>query len=500
MRNHGAFVCLPILLTLGACGSSDSGSTFENDYVRLIPEAFDPFINHSQMSTLPGPVGTVKALDHDGDGDPDLVVTGWWFWGDDATQTQTSPSRSVINLFTNDYDDLGVFNNDTSKLGGADLDAFVRRIKIRDINSDGVDDILLVANREDGRSTATPANVSASNILYISGSQGTAYTKAAVGEPAWSHDGDIADIDDDTSPEFIDASYYNDGDPGNPTRIYDITDFITPTLSDTTASVTSATYFNANLMNVSDFSGDGCPDLITVSNGSSFPDGITLKYYQNDCHAVFTQQGSDILPSGYSSTMPVSGETWTGNATTWDVIDIGGTWYAGFSVFWGEAADFDGDGDLDFLYAMDSFKVPADEQSNNYIIEGNGPTNTRLFLLKNNGSGFDLVADPVANYPSEVQLYWSHIADLNGDSCPDLVVDGYTNTSVNDSIFINDCDDSGNFSKNTVQLVSSELASNYKNMTPMDVNGDGIMDYVLRNLSLTDAPLQLLIGKQHLQP
>lgn len=501
------YLCVISLVTSCGGGSGDVGQTntisdveqsttisdveqptnleFESDYFELVENAFDVMFDGitTPEGGGPGYPGVMKIFDRNGDGYDDILYIAssfrWEYTGD-------GQSYSVMNYWENSG--AGSFVNKTVELFGTEsLDVAVRKVRFFDINSDGVLDILLTSNREDGRrAIGNPTtNMEASNVTYISKPDGS-YETFMVGVPAWTHHAEIFDIDYDGVLEVIDGNYTN-----RPT-IYDL-------MPDGTWSDTSSEHqtdirdvFNANDMALADFSGDNCVD--SISN-SPDPDSAGKGYYIGDCLGGFTLEESYPITSDFS-TMP--GQSWNGDLGNFMVADIDGQLVAGLANYWSHAADFDNDGDMDLLFATETTKITEEEIENNLYIEG-GEKLTHLTLLKNNAGTLEKVTAGLTN----IGLYWARLVDVNADSYLDLIVDdhhGWNNTAnFNDVIFLNKGD--GTFVKNSATLISGEIPNSLKSSVPIDFNNDGIMDFIIRKpctANCLSESISLLKGTQHL--
>lgn len=504
------YLCVISLVTSCGGGSGDVGQTntisdveqsttisdveqptnleFESDYFELVENAFDVMFDGitTPEGGGPGYPGVMKIFDRNGDGYDDILYIAssfrWEYTGD-------GQSYSVMNYWENSG--AGSFVNKTVELFGTEsLDVAVRKVRFFDINSDGVLDILLTSNREDGRrAIGNPTtNMEASNVTYISKPDGS-YETFMVGVPAWTHHAEIFDIDYDGVLEVIDGNYTN-----RPT-IYDL-------MPDGTWSDTSSEHqtdirdvFNANDMALADFSGDNCVD--SISN-SPDPDSAGKGYYIGDCLGGFTLEESYPITSDFS-TMP--GQSWNGDLSNFMVADIDGQLVAGLANYWSHAADFDNDGDMDLLFATETTKITEEEIENNLYIEG-GEKLTHLTLLKNNAGTLEKVT-ALSGGLTNIGLYWARLVDVNADSYLDLIVDdhnGWDNSAnFNDVIFLNKGD--GTFVKNSATLISGEIPNSLKSSVPIDFNNDGIMDFIIRKpctANCLSESISLLKGTQHL--
>jgi hypothetical protein len=484
------------IIFLGGCGSdgeSDKGSStlssaeFSSAYFSVVENGSDFFLDHSDApdgaegEDGPGP-GIMKVFDGNGDGYPDLIASSTYL--QIATESDAD-SFDTLNYYEYDPTDGKYKNKTIEKFGSNTFGAFVRKIRFADINVDGIDDIVFSSNREDGRLSAPAnSNMGASNDVFISNQNG-GFSNFKVGEPAWSHDVGIADIDNDGVFEILDGNY------GPSTRIYDIS--ADGSWVETTSQTNHPLAHDANSTSLADFDGDGCIDTFATRQ---WPETQDRSYYNGDCAGGFNLSTHfEFEPSPFSYPY----KAWNGDLGETLVIDINGDWFAGMGNFWSHAADFDNDGDIDVLYVTETYAVTSQERSDNLIIEDGDAVN-HLFLLRNTGSGFEKISNPIENYPPDLQLYWSTVADVNGDGFLDLVVDNASwwlnEYGLNDVIFLGEGD--GSFSKNNVLLASGSLIENNKNVTPLDFDQDGIMDFVIRNQcpDCSNDPFILLKGKK----
>jgi len=491
---------LPFVLTAcggggGGGGGGEGGDGNANgigEFFKIEPNAFDIFLDHGLSPADENPdTGILKVFDGNNDGFPDLLHVANYFR---LNYSGNGIAYSTMNYYENNTQ--GKFINKTIQIFGTnELSASPRKIKFLDINSDGLDDIFFASNREDGRSYDQVAqNIEAQNDIFISNPDGT-YTKFEVGISAWSHDVQIGNIDSDSNVELIDGNFTLG------TKVYDIS--TDGTWSDTTSQVQDASFFTATTNSLAAYSNDVCLDTISEAPA---PNNLQMAYYTGDCNGSFTyvaQYGPTF------TTFSVPGEVWNGDPVVFEVADISGKWITGMGLDWSHAGDFDNDGDIDVLYIIGAAEALQSEITNNYIVEGSGPTYTLITLLKNTPTGFQEVANPVINFPTDLQLYWATFADVNGNGYLDMVVDnpqGWRNGyGLNDVVFLNKGD--GGFVKLDVDIANGNIIDDNLSVVPIDVNQDGIMDFVLRNRCIKmspgcqpsdENPFELIIGIKHL--
>ena len=437
---------------------------FSSDYLRIVDSAFDWMFDGAVTPEGGGPFypGIFKVFDRNSDGlDDVLYVSSSFRWG----YSGSGQSYGVLNYWEN-AGACGFVNRTEQLFGSSLLDVATRKIRFGDVNSDGIMDILLSNNQEDGRAFSDDC-MDASNLAFISNETGV-YDKVPVGIPAWTHHAEMFDIDYDGTIEVIDGNY-NRG-----LRIYDLS-------PDGSWIETSEEYpnrddvFNADDMALADFNNDGCVDVVATRK---YPNSSDRTYHIGNCQGGFEFVEHFSVVSNVT-TMP--GESWNGDQRDFPISAIGGELFAGLANYWSHAEDYDGDGDIDLLYSMETVRVTQEEIENNFYVEG-GEIVIHLVLLRNNSGVLEqeIVLQDGAN---NIGLFFARVLDANADGFPDLIVDdhhGWNNTAtLNDVIYYNRGD--GTFVKNTIQIASGELLNNLKSSVPIDFNNDGIMDFIVRS-------------------
>ncbi len=200
--------------------------------------------------------------------------------------------------------------------------------------------------------------------------------------------------------------------------------------ADRDAEDVGATLFDAD--------GDGDPDLYVVSGSTEFPAGNAVyrdRLYLNDGHGAF-MRASGALPE---------------------------TAVSGSCV---RSADMDGDGDADLF--VGSVAVP-----------GSYPLSPACQLLRNDGGRFTDVAPETL--PQQGRLGMVHDAawvDLDGDRRPDLIVLGEWMPV---TVLLNR---NGTFADATTEAGLQDTKGWWRTIQPVDIDGDGDMDFVAGNLGL----------------
>lgn len=185
-----------------------------------------------------------------------------------------------------------------------------------------------------------------------------------------------------------------------------------------------------------DCDNDNDLDLYVSVGGSEFEwpsNKYEHKLYINDGNGIFTE-GQGRLPNVISS----------GSSVT--------------------SADYDGDGDLDLFVA-------------GRIMPGNWPTlEVRSYLLQNNGGKFRDVTSALAPDLENAGMICSAIfSDYNGDGKPDLLLAGEWMPL----IFMENSE--GKFVNKTGEVGDASLSGWMNSITPVDIDNDGDLDYVVGN-------------------
>lgn len=128
------------------------------------------------------------------------------------------------------------------------------------------------------------------------------------------------------------------------------------------------------------------------------------------------------------------------------------------------SSDFDGDGDLDLFVA-------------GRLMPGNWPTlEVRSYLLQNNGGKFrDVTAALAPDLENAGMICSAVFSDFNGDGKPDLLLAGEWMPL----IFMEN--NGGKFVNKTGEVGDASLSGWMNSITPVDIDNDGDMDYMVGN-------------------
>ena len=286
-------------------------------------------------------LGSVATGDYDGDGDLDLLITGW-----------DSDRNSITKIYENDGS--GGFSEDTS----ANLQGVSRSsVAWGDYDGDGDLDLLI-----------TGVDSSYNRIAKIYENDGSGgfsedtdvnLTDVAGGLAAW------GDYDGDGDLDLLITG--RDSDRNRSTKLYE-NDGSGGFSENTSANLTDAP---GGLASWGDYDGDGDLDLLIISDSTFAP---LTKLYENDGSGGFSED------------------------TDANLTDVG----AG-SVAW---EDYDGDGDLDLLITGAASGFTAVSK-----------------LYENDGSG-GFSEDTDANLTDVVSGASVAWEDYDGDGDPDLLITG----------------------------------------------------------------------------
>lgn len=458
------------------------------------PSALDDYAWPSDVPDENGAASLSEVFDRNNDGWMDYLLVVFHTYPNGSVVS--APGDSTIVYLENQSGTL--VDRTIEVFGKRDFDYVPRQVRLFDLNRDGVLDIYWVMNNEDGRRSSDEYidTIATPSRIFLSQADGT-YSALDFGFYNWSHDGAIADIDNDGAYEVIDAGYYihsqHDVDVRDATYFYGFSDNNELALERDTW--VGREIFDANTFVTDDFTGDGCPDLVA---GDRYPRRFDFNYYVGQCDGTFrTEQRFPVS----SDVITVPGETWNGEQTEFSVLTREGHWYVAYGSYWARSFDVDQDGDLDVLYNLNSLRVSDADQQAMFVHENNGTPQAVLYLLKNVGGRFEWYENPVIGAPEHMDVFWAATNDINNDGFPDLVVDDWQ-LALNDAVYLND--GRGQFHKLGFDLESSSRPNDgltFENVDPIDVNNDGIIDFISRDQFSKQygvLSLDLLVGQSSL--
>ena len=413
------------------------------------------------------PSAVVSTLwDKNGDGHDDLLLAATYF-SERGSITDIPAKGLLVYLETSN---AGLRDRTEEVFGSRKIDYLARKIRTGDINGDGAQDLLLVTNNEDARSTADTNNI-ATPVTLLSSQPDGSFARSEIGYAAFNHDGGMADIDNDGIVEIIQAAYRTHSRYGqeenwwwSPTHIVDLEE---NRWIDRNADMRDRNIFSANAFRLADFNADGCLDLFA---NTPLPAIGGASIYSGNCDGTYTKQ--QYFPAGQEF-FAVPGLTWTDDETVFAVTEIGGEWISGMALFWSAVVDVDRDGDLDILYALNGFKISEDDRNNGYVDQDNGTPHVVAYLLKNVNGSFRRYAYPLGPVNDEIVFLHAQVTDINGDLYPDLVIADWQ-VAMSRSIFVND----GRGRFHQVPLDNQSAITERTMPIPIDHNSDGIMDFI----------------------
>jgi len=341
---------------------------------------------------------SIAFADVDGDGDPDVLLTG-----------RNNSLEGISKLYTNDG--MGTY----TEVAGAPFEGvWDSSIAFADVDGDGDPDVLLTGqnNSFEGISKLY-TNDGSGNYTEVTGTpfEDVGYSSIAFADVDGDADPDVLITGGNNSFEGISKLYTNDGS-GNYTE------------------VTGTPYEDVGYSSIAfaDVDGDGDPDVLLTGQNNSF-EGIS-KLYTNDGTGTFTELAGtpfesvwrssiafadvdgdadpDVLITGESNSLEKISKLYT-NDGTGTFTELAGTPFEGVSSGSIAFADVDGDADPDVLITGE-----------NNSFEGIST------LYTNDGSGN---YTEVAGTPFE-SVWRSSIAfaDVDGDADPDVLITGENNS------------------------------------------------------------------------
>ncbi|NCF69725.1 MAG: hypothetical protein GWP61_27575, partial [Chloroflexi bacterium] len=465
-----------IIFAITACGGgggsgSDSGAQINNYTFEVVNGALPAPVLRDDIEPNATATTIAAVFDKSGNGYPDFFMVASYLRGT-FDQIDTTPAKSFIMYLENNS---GSYVDRTEEVFGArNINYSAREIRTADVNNDNVQDIMLVTNNEDGRTTVNPDHITAPLLLFLSQANGT-YQQFEIGLNVWSHEGAFGDFDDDGVLEFVDAGFWIHSSHGIPPQdgsspIYEVHPDgswnIDPVIGNNPLFGSSETRFEL-------FDSDTCLDLITSAG-----DGMT--YYTGNCDGTFTE--IEHFATSNNAYLTIPGETYSGDATDWSVTEIDGQWVAGPAADWAEVFDIDNDGDPDVVYGIVGMPVSQDDMLSGYIVQtGAEIPFVRSYALLNSGGILNRISSPLSNLAEGINLNWAHEFDLNNDGFLDLVLDE-PSLGMEETIFLSHGD--GTFEQPALSLEGGNI---HTYLVPLDYNLDGLPDFISRtNYSLND--------------
>lgn len=138
--------------------------------------------------------------DTDGDGNPEIYISGWVQQGDlggESTASATVP----MQMYALEAEPEATVILTTSAIFGREDSDGTAFIRVADFNRDGLDDIIVMGHNE-APFIPTP------NILYTN--TGSGFTAREVGIRVTMHEGSLGDFNNDGYPDIIGAAYFSD--------------------------------------------------------------------------------------------------------------------------------------------------------------------------------------------------------------------------------------------------------------------------------------------------
>lgn len=396
--------------------------------------------------------GSVKFSDVDGDGDPDLMISGY-------------NKTNIAELY---YNEGGEFTkSNSSEFEGVNLS----EMAFEDIDGDGDEDLIITGRKS---SQGLPiATLYQNNQGQFSRVTGTPFKGVYKGSIAFS------DIDNDGDPDVLISGI--DSSSTSNTTLY-----TNHAGQFTEVSGTPFEHIHSGSTIFSDIDNDGDEDLfITGYNAQSWP--AVAKLYTNQGRTFTEVVGTPFVGSGYEISAafadldsdgyddlfishPTRSKVYM-NDGSGQLLEVLGPEGTGMKKGKVNFEDVDGDGDLDLL-----------------ITGAEGLHYTLMKLFLNDGSGnFTHIENPSLQNAAS---YSSAFADIDQDNDKDLVVTGGYQLK----IFLND--GAGNLLEKPKHPIKGVIAGD---MVFFDADNDGDEDLLttgFENNNIYDAQAILYINDQ----
>lgn len=406
---------------VASCGGGSSGGSPSTVPFLGAAAVQLPDLSRYYPSDCPSPfISTVTAVDLLKQGRNDLVIHMWCQVS--MGSVQTGPTRNALVVMLRQPDGSYVFGNhaifgrETVSLEGTS-----RKVVVGDVNGDGYPDLAYATNREDHRSTAVPAHITAQPAVMLSQGDGT-YRIELFGTPDWLHAVDVID-NDRGGVDFVFQGFNNVGG-----QIYrwrnDQREVFQPSYDKMLSGLTFRFLPRES-------AGQGSRKFVTVGGGSA-----SLELHVDEGG---TWKRTDSLNLA-SNTIPVSYRTYSNDLMQSFMISYQGKRLVTPGFEESCLIRLSPQGPRLFVGSFVAGRVPDtyDPNSGQELRESSLATYRELMFFDPTGGTLVPLPSPIEGEDFSVEFNQFDCADVNGDGFDDIVVYPFHNRQGVPIFYLND--------------------------------------------------------------
>lgn len=408
--------------------------------------------------------GETAVGDFNGDGFADVLLSYNQML--DGTGASDGPTLGRMSLLLGRGD--GTFANGNALLpDNGVFDALIRKVRVGDFNGDGVDDVVMAINREDGRDATNGQNIALQQVALMSG--GGKLNALALGLTTWGHGLAAGDLNGDGLQDFIISGFTNDTD-GAQARAY-------VQLANGTLSEVTLANLSGQSLAIADFDADGITELVDyyTEYDASGPTKTGLRMITLNPDGSFQSISFPGEPGSYRYEM---GLTWSGPGLLGVRTGTDGQEFVDQGLHDMRVGDVNGDGLPDIV----AVRAASAMLYENDVLVSWGQNRTHFeFYTMSAGQMVEMDCKILGWQFAGYDMLHYQLLDWNGDGHLDLFVTWPENQPGQGSdlarIFLND--GTGQFTRFNQRLLPQGTDGFWDRATPIDANGDGIMDLLV---------------------